>query len=269
MQHDAPFAAFNALHRPALERDEAKHNLILALMARAEDEDPPGQTRKFSFGEPGACAVQTPGRGLVMGEMRREHCEAFADQMTGQRFNSVMGPDRSALWFRDRAEVLGVRFGEPWRQRILAISAPPVYPDTPGEARLVTSADIELFAEWVLAFCHEAIPHDPLPQRAHTERQAASGNYLFWVAEGRPVSMAGIHRRTRTGASIGGVYTPPDLRGRGFAGAVTSAAVGKIYSAGRTMACLYADMANPWSNRCYEKIGFTQVCESTMFPQAD
>ena len=79
--------------------------------------------------------------------------------------------------------------------------------------------------------------------------------------------MAGIVRRTRNAAAIAGVYTPPGLRGKGYAGSVTAAVVEKIYREGRKKACLYTYLSNPASNRCYEKIGFRPVCDSWMFFQ--
>ena len=36
----------------------------------------------------------------------------------------------------------------------------------------------------------------------------------------------------------------------------------RIYAEGRKIACLYADLRNPASNRCYAKIGFSPVCGS-------
>jgi predicted GNAT family acetyltransferase len=91
---------------------------------------------------------------------------------------------------------------------------------------------------------------------------AVAGNYRFWTVDGNPVSMAGIVRRTRHGAAIAGVYTPPGLRNRGHAAAVTAAVVDAIFAEGRTMACLYADLRNPASNRCYSKVGFKPACRS-------
>lgn len=79
--------------------------------------------------------------------------------------------------------------------------------------------------------------------------------------------MAGIVRRSRGAAAIAWVYTPPELRGRGYAGSVTAAVVEKIYAEGRKIACLYTDLRNPASNRCYAKIGFKPVCDSWFFRQ--
>jgi hypothetical protein len=40
--------------------------------------------------------------------------------------------------------------------------------------------------------------------------------------------------------------TPPELRGRGYAGSVTAALVERIYAEGKSFACLYTDLRNPF-----------------------
>ncbi len=129
----------SAYHMPALERNAARHNMILAWMARAADA-PTGEAQKWSFPEPGACAIRTDQRhGLILGELRREHCETLAAQVAGTRFKSVVGPDDAPLWFVERAEALGERFEEPMPQRIHALSEAPIYPGVPGTARPATA----------------------------------------------------------------------------------------------------------------------------------
>jgi predicted GNAT family acetyltransferase len=124
-----------------------------------------------------------------------------------------------------------------------------------------------LFADWMIAFSREAVPHDPMPTRDEIEKTVGEGRFMFWVADGQPVSMAGIVRRTRSAAAIACVYTPPLLRGLGFAGSVTAAVVELAFAQGKTVACLYTDLRNPFSNRCYARIGFDPVCASWHYPR--
>ena len=63
-------------------------------------------------------------------------------------------------------------------------------------------------------------------------------------------------------AAISAVYTPPAQRGRGYAGSVTAAVAERIFAEGKAAACLYTDLRNPASNRCYAKIGFKPVCDA-------
>ena len=61
---------------------------------------------------------------------------------------------------------------------------------------------------------------------------------------------------------IAPVYTPPEERGRGYAGSATAAAAEMLLDEGRTVVSLYTDLRNPASNRCYQRIGFVPHCKS-------
>ena len=57
---------------------------------------------------------------------------------------------------------------------------------------------------------------------------------------------------------ISGVWTPPELRGRGYATAVVAARSTARQDAGE--ACmLFTDLANPTSNAIYQAIGYRRV----------
>jgi len=44
--------------------------------------------------------------------------------------------------------------------------------------------------------------------------------------------------------------------------------VDAIFAEGYATACLYTDLSNPYSNRCYAKLGFTPVCDSWVYRRA-
>lgn len=257
-------ASFMALHGPALRRDEVRHNLILGLIARAEQ---PGGTvpALWTLGEAGACAIRAGIHNIVLGEVSRAQAAALAEATADLSYPGVVGPDRTAEWFAARAAAMGLAFDAPMPQRIYALRDAPRYPGAPGAARVVTEDDATLLGDWVAAFVAEAVPHDSVPTDAEIARMAASGRYFFWEAEGAPVAMAAIARETPNAATISLVYTPPDRRGRGFGGSVTAAVVEAAFARGKTAACLYTDLRNPISNRCYVKIGFAPVCESRFY----
>jgi RimJ/RimL family protein N-acetyltransferase len=255
---------FAEYHTPALESDEARHNLMLGLLAglliNAESNP---DVRLWTLGASGQCAMQTsPRNAIILGELDERQCRAFADDTLGLDYPGVVGFDPVVFWFVQRAVERGVRFLEPIPKQIYALRQRAIYPEVGGAAHVVNSADVDLFGQWLTAFLREAAPHDPLPTREGVERTATAGDYRFWIVDGEPVAMAGIVRRTRRGAAIAGVYTPPALRNRGYAAAVTAAMVDSVFAEGRTMACLYSDLRNKASNRCYAKIGFEPVCRS-------
>jgi RimJ/RimL family protein N-acetyltransferase len=253
---------FATYHIQALAKHDAKHCLILAILARLRDPAPASGLLYWSFGRPGACAVKSGPYPIVLGDLDQAECGALADATVPVDYPGVVGPDLTAQWFVARAETLGLRFLDPVRQRISTLREPPRYPNAPGHARPATAEDAALVADWTLAFLREAVPHDPIPPRSELERQAGEGRHFFWIADGRPVSMAAIARRLPKTGAINSVYTPPELRGRGYAGSVTAAVVERIFAEGRRTACLYTDLSNPASNRCYAKIGFRALCGS-------
>jgi RimJ/RimL family protein N-acetyltransferase len=257
---------FLGYHRPALERDEVRHNVILANLGRLALDHPP-ELRQWTLGAPGACAVQTPGYPIVLGELIPAQCCALADETRVLDYPGVVGPDLTAFWFAEHAVELGLTFLEPIPQQIHVLRDKPNYPGAPGHARVIRPADGELFADWTIAFLREAVPHDPVPSRERLAQVAAEGRHQLWIVGGEPVSIAGIVRRTRYTAAIASVYTPPARRGRGYAGSVTAAVVERIFAEGKDAACLYTDLRNPASNRCYAKIGFKPVCNSWHYPR--
>jgi RimJ/RimL family protein N-acetyltransferase len=255
---------FFAYHAPALEAQEARHNLILSILARAAREGAQDVVT-WSLGAPGQCAAMAVGWQIVLGELDPARCGELADITADVAYPGVIGPDLTAQWFVERANELGFAFLDPVRQHIQVLTEPPKYPSAAGHARPVTADDAPLFTDWMVAFAAEAVPHDPPPVRERLEQAAGEGRHLFWIVGGEPVSVAGIGRRTRNAVAISGVYTPAALRGRGYAGSVTAAVVERAYTEGKTIACLYTDQANPFSNRCYARIGFRPVCASLNF----
>jgi len=258
---------FVEFHQPALERDEVRHNLILGLLGRLLDAEHP-ELRRWTLGAPGQCAIQTPRHPIILGEPTAAQCRAFAEQLADDDYPGVVGPDEAPQLFVERAAELGGKFSEPMPQCIHALRDKPIYPPISGGARLVEPDDLALFSDWMIAFLREAVPHEELPSRENLEKTIAARNYQFWTVDSDPVSMAGIVRRTRHVAAIAGVYTPAALRGRGYAGAATAAVVDSVFAEGRTAACLYTDLRNPSSNRCYAKIGFKAVCRAWHYARA-
>ncbi|MGW5014070.1 GNAT family N-acetyltransferase, partial [Micromonospora chalcea] len=61
-------------------------------------------------------------------------------------------------------------------------------------------------------------------------------------------------------ARVGPVYTPPEQRGRGWAGNAV-AEVSRLLTAEGARVCLFTDQANPVSNRLYAGLGFRPVVD--------
>jgi RimJ/RimL family protein N-acetyltransferase len=251
-------AEFAAYHEPALLLDEVRHGLILNALARSQEGG--ADLLFWTLGRPGQCAIKLGPHSIVLGALGEGQCRRLAELTARFDYPGVVGAEDTAIWFAERAMQSGLPFREPEPQQLHQLSDKPRYPGSRGHSQILTSEDLPLFSDWLTRFYREAAPHDIPPSSEEVARMAETGQFLLWIDGGEPVSMAGIERRFKKSAAISGVYTPPEWRGRGYAGSVTAATVDRIYGEGRTVACLYTDLRNPISNQCYANIGFKPVC---------
>jgi uncharacterized protein len=95
------------------------------------------------------------------------------------------------------------------------------------------------------------------------ERRIANGNLWIWDNKG-PVSMASLSVPAAGVARVSLVYTPPELRGQGYAYACVAALTRHALARGLRCA-LFADLKNPTSNGIYRRIGYRRVAEMLTF----
>ena len=255
---------FAAFHVPALAADEARFGVPIAALEQAVATDQPG-FRFWHLGAPGHCAVKTPGYGILLGDLDRDDCARLAETVASVDYPGVVGVDLAPPTFVECAAATGATFDAPEAMRIHTLVQAPKFPGVAGAARVATIDDAPLLREWLNAFRAEATPRDPPVSREEIDRAAAGGRYMFWIVNGEPVSMAAVARSLRGSLAIGGVYTPPELRARGYAGSATAALCQRAFAEGKRFVTLYTDLANPFSNRCYAKIGFSPWCEAWHF----
>jgi len=93
---------------------------------------------------------------------------------------------------------------------------------------------------------------------------AASGALHVWDVRGAPVASAAAVGPTPNGIRLNHVYTPPALRGRGYASALVASLSRHLLDEGRAFVFLHTDLSNPISNRVYERIGYVRVAEVEM-----
>ena len=138
-------------------------------------------------------------------------------------------------------------------------------PGPEGAARLATERDRDLLAEWFDAFAREVGDPPRHDERAAVDERSRYGGITVWEAGGVPVSIAGRTRVVAGMARVGPVYTPPALRGRGYAGAATAAVSQAALDAGVREVMLYTDLANPTSNALYHRLGYRPVEDRVVF----
>jgi GNAT superfamily N-acetyltransferase len=136
----------------------------------------------------------------------------------------------------------------------------PPRPGPEGTGRPAAETDRDLLAGWFGAFALEVGDPPGQDQRAAVAERLGYGGLIVWEAGSVPVSVAGRTRMVRVGPG----YTPPELRGRGYAGAATAAVSQAALDAGVREVVLYTDLANPTSNALYQRLGYLPVEDRVM-----
>ena len=126
-----------------------------------------------------------------------------------------------------------------------------------GGLRQAVTRDRDLLLGWIRAFEDEA--GDGYMRIEVVKRRLAAGQFWFWDHDG-PASVAAHSRPVEGVVRIGPVYTPPQRRRCGYAGACVAALSGRIIDGGHR-AILYTDLSNPVSNSVYRRIGYRAAAE--------
>jgi uncharacterized protein len=212
-------------------------------------------------------ALRTPPLALHLSTMEPTACDAVASAVAGRGLLPLE-------LIGSRAEVDGVLDGLSRRRAIVIdvinemrqfeLREVTPAPATPGLMRLASAAEASLIASLLDAFEREAVPHEVGRRdlRALAERMIARGAAFFWEDTGVCVALAAWQRRVGRGASIAPVYTPPELRSRGYATALVAALSQHMLDSGCEYTSLFTDLANPISNGIYPKVGYRVLCDA-------
>jgi len=291
-EREPDLALFTERVRAFLGREPVVHTVICGVLALAERD--PRQFESSSW-----FTVSGPGGGLAGVAMRVPPYPVAITPMPDEALDVLVG-----LVATELPDVPGVagpqpyvdRFAARWRQRTGAEPSvkrqtrlfrldevtPPVQADGPADGqprpaggqprpaggRLRPAAELpeyrELFAGWVRAFALEIDGEEPPEPAAFVQRLLNRGSLWVWC-DPEPVSFASTTVPAYATTRVGLVYTPKELRGRGYASACVAAMSQNALDDGLAPV-LFTDLANPTSNRIYQQIGYRPVadfCEYT------
>ncbi|RAG80397.1 GNAT family N-acetyltransferase [Streptacidiphilus pinicola] len=265
MSEDA--AEFRAVADAYLAADPAANTVLLTVSETVRERGPfafeASRPARFGWqcdadGRVIAAFVQTPPRGPLLGVMDAESARALA---------RVLGPVPRVIGEDGTVRAYAAATGRGWRVfraerlfRLGEVTEPRPVPG--GAARPPTERDVPLLQGWFADFV-TFIGEGPRPDFDVAGR-VANGRLLLWEDAGRPVAMVGWTARVAGQVRIAPVYTPAELRGRGYAGAVVARASRDLLRSGAEQVLLFTDLANPTSNALYQRIGYRPVAEHTV-----
>ncbi|UYM24822.1 GNAT family N-acetyltransferase [Streptomyces albus] len=179
----------------------------------------------------------------------------------GARARRCRGPGGAGPCLRGEwARTTGQATRRTFRKRLCRLGTlrRPALP--PGRARSAGEGDRATLERWHDGFAADVGATVGLGAGAWVDAGLARGGIRLWEDGGRPVAMAVATLPVAGSVRVTTVYTPPALRGRGYAGAVTADLSDRV-TAGGDEAVLFTDVANPTSNGLYRRIGYEPLAE--------
>jgi uncharacterized protein len=254
---------------------EAEHCVILGicstLMKTNMYREPPYLAYVEDAGMIVGVAIRTPPYNVLLANMLDDRVTALIAEDVRKVYDDnligVIGPRAESKAF---AEVWSGMTGQ-WHhlniaERLYRLDTVNPVIDVNGEMRLPGREHRELLIQWLIEFSNEAL--DGI-SREDAERDVdmrfdadpSMRGHRIWCDGGKPVSYVGYGGPTPNGIRIGPVYTPPALRGMGYASACTAALSQHLLDGGRKFCFLFTDLSNPTSNHIYQNIGYGPVSD--------
>jgi predicted GNAT family acetyltransferase len=217
-----------------------------------------------SHGELRAVALRTPPWPMLVTELDESDADALLDAWLDAD-PSPPGVNGLAASSRAVAVRLAARTGRRTHLKmgqamhVLEEVIDPPRPAT-GELRVADPADRALLTGWMRAFIEDV----GIPGADHAgemvDSQLLRGRLFVWFDE-RPASLVGTAPAVAGVTRVSLVYTPPELRGSGYASSAVAAVSRRALAAGAERCALFTDLANPTSNKIYADVGYRRIAD--------
>lgn len=201
-------------------------------------------------------------------ELAAELCEA-AMRASGRPLRGLLGPSAQV---RAVVDALGSSAASPqldsletlFGLKLSALQVPVPLAHAQLQVRVGCAEDLPVLAQWRAAFCVESLHERDTPElhvRARDDAAHAVERGQVWLAfaAGQPVATSGWNAATPEAVQIGGVYTPPALRGRGYARCAVAQSLLDARARGVASSSLFTGDDNLPAQRAYLALGYERV----------
>jgi len=256
-----------------LEEREVENNLLLGISSwLATHPEPALQTPYFvtveKNGDVQAAAMMTPPHNLALSRAKKECLVAIAEHLSSEALvpPGVLGPAETSQTF---AEIWAAKTGgtpqlhKSLRFYQLSEVTPP--PRVAGRMRLASENDVHTLVRWLHDFSVDIEEPQSRDEASESLQRLLTDQRLYVWEDRELCSMAAWSGPTAHGVRINLEYTPPVLRGRGYASACVAALSQSMLDSGKTFCCLFTDLSNPTANKIYQRIGYHPVSDFVEF----
>ena len=192
-----------------------------------------------------------------------------AVRRSGRIVTGFSGPWEQVVAAREALGLGGARVTKDSRDELYVVNlarlvVPPALAAGEVRCRHPETRELEGLVDWRTRFAVEALGAPDRPELRAASRddvllQHERGTDWLLLAGGTPVSYSVFNAMLPGIVQIGGVWTPPEFRGRGYARAVVAGSLVVARKHGVQRAVLFADPANDAARRAYLFLGFRIV----------
>lgn len=170
-----------------------------------------------------------------------------AEPPTAQAISAAWSRQTGGFAHRDFVEAMHVL------DRVTPVERP-----APGRLRPAAPGDRALLIAWDRAFAQETRIGTGENAERMVDIRTGEDRQMVWEDEGSPMCTVGFNIEVAGTVRVGPVYTPPELRGRGYATTAVAATSQMLLDRGARRCMLFTDLANPTSNHIYATVGYVR-----------
>jgi ribosomal protein S18 acetylase RimI-like enzyme len=192
-----------------------------------------------------------------------------AVEVSGRPVGGLVGPGEQVDAVREESDIdesgiqLGLE-GSLYRLALDELAVPDLLASGQAVARRAELRDLAFLVAWRVAYGKETLGESDTAksrERARSSVERLIRQERTWVleVEGDPVACSSFNTATEEAVQVGGVWTPPDMRSRGYGRAVVAASLLDARAEGVATAVLFTGQENIPAQRAYTALGFRPV----------
>jgi len=181
----------------------------------------------------------------------------------------LIGPQEQVQAVLDQSHIsqAAIKLDEPeklYSLNLADLQLPPKLESGEWWGRLVQFEDVELMTHWRVGYALEVLGETESPElwqqmRAGVQKYLREQKSWILEADGQPVSTSSFNAATAELVQVGGVWTPPELRSRGYGRAAVAASLLAVRDKGVQTAILFTGIENIPAQKSYEALGFRHI----------
>lgn len=186
-----------------------------------------------------------------------------------RRIASLIGPNDQVNAVKEELQIDASRIQFDELENLYSLRLEDLHiPDELSSGRLrgrrIAPDDLELLTQWRVAYSIKALGDKDTPQlwkecRLSVERSLTERRTWILEDSGKPVACSSFNTAIKEAVQVGGVWTPPELRNRGYGRSVVAASLLDARCEGIEKSILFTGESNLAAQKAYTALGFEQI----------